>query len=123
MTDLFDRFRKLLSIFYFIGFTLHALDVLGLRLNFLELDFIWKSWIIFLLVFDLAASIGLFLKKWWGDVIFIIIALSQLIAYLKFYDQFGRQEFLIFFHWTCLGLYTIFKFFDCLNLLKIKDKT
>lgn len=77
---IFSKFRLALASLYLIGFALHALDVANLRLNFSEMDLIWKSWILFLLVFDLLASIGLFLKKGWGDVLFITVAACQLLT-------------------------------------------
>ena len=77
------------GVIYFIGFFLHALDVMSLRLNFSEIDFLWKSWILFLLIFDLIASAGLILKKFWGEIAFIMVALAQLTAYLGFSSVFN----------------------------------
>lgn len=108
----FSIFKRTLAVLYFIGFLLHALDVMNLRLNFSEMDLIWKSWILFLLIFDLLASIGLFLRKLWGELLFILIASAQLIAYVGFPSFFGEQESLIVFHIICLTLYGILKVFD-----------
>jgi len=105
----FPIFRLTLAILYFIGFLLHVLDVMNLRLNFSEMDFILKIWILFLLIFDLLASIGLFLRKPWGEFLFISIATVQLVAYIGFSSFFGPQEFLIIFHLLCLAIYGIFK--------------
>jgi hypothetical protein len=108
----FSVFKIILAVLYFIGFLLHALDVMNLRLNFSDMDLIWKSWILFLLLFDLFASIGLFLKSLWGELLFILIAVAQLIAYIGFPSFFVEQEFLIYFHLICLSIYTALKIFD-----------
>lgn len=70
---------------------------------------IWKSWIIYLLVFDTLAAIGLFRKRIWSEFLFLFIALSQLVAYTMFKDIFGDQDFLITFHWVCIILYAALK--------------
>lgn len=108
----FSIFKMILAILYFIGFSLHFLDVMNLRLNFSDMDLVWKSWILFLLIFDLLASTGLFLKKLWGELLFIFIAVAQLIAYIGFPSFFGEQEFLIYFHLICLSIYTALKILD-----------
>lgn len=108
----FSIFKIILAVLYFIGFSLHFLDVMNLRLNFSDMDLIWKSWILFLLIFDLLASIGLFLKKLWGELYFITVAVVQLIAYIGFSSFFGEQGFLVYFHIICLSIYTALKIFD-----------
>lgn len=108
----FSIFKMILAVLYFIGFSLHFLDVMNLRLNFSEMDLIWKSWILFLLIFDFLASIGLFLKKLWGELFFITVAVVQLIAYMGFSSFFGEQGFLIYFHLICLVIYTVLKIFN-----------
>lgn len=112
ISQVFSIFKVILAVFYFIGFLLHALDVANIRLNFSEMDLIWKSWILFLFIFDLLASAGLFLRKLWGEFLFILIATAQMIAYIGFSSFFGEQKFLIVFHITCLVLYGILKGFD-----------
>lgn len=102
----------LLAIAYAVGAVLHLLDVLDLRLKFTAMNTLWKSWIIYLLVFDTLAAIGLCRKKIWGDILFLFIASSQLIAYTKFNAIFGNQDFLITFHVVCIILYTILKTLD-----------
>lgn len=106
------RFRQMLAVFYLLGFILHCLDVLNLRIRFSEVDMIWKVWIIFLLIFDLLASIGLYRQKLWGDILFILIAFTQLFAYIQFSSFFGDQRFLIYFHIVCLGVYGALKFWN-----------
>lgn len=111
-SQIFSKFRLSLASLYFVGFVLHTLDVANLRLNFSEMDSLWKSWILFLLVFDLFASIGLFLKKGWGEILFIVVAVCQLIAYTQFKSLFGQQDLLVYFHISTLTLYLILKSFD-----------
>lgn len=108
----FSFFKIALGLMYFSGFVLHAMDVMNLRLNFSEMNSIWKSWILFLLVFDLIASVGLILKRLWGEVAFIMVALAQLIAYMGFSSFFGDQTFIIIFHIICLVIYGLFKIQD-----------
>jgi len=109
---IFSRFLLVIGCLYGGGFLLHLLDIFNLRLNFSEMNTLWRSWIVFLLIFDLVAAIGLFFKKWWGQLAFLLVAICQLIAYTKFFDVFGSQELLVYFHWTTLGTYLFLKMFD-----------
>lgn len=106
---LFAKFILFLAIAYSIGAILHLFDILNLRLDFATMDPLWKSWIVFLFVFDALAAIGLFKKKLWGEILFILIAVSQLIAYIQFKNIFGNQDFLVNFHIGCIVLYAALK--------------
>lgn len=108
-SSLLSNFLIILAICYLGGFILHALDILNIRLKFSEMNFLWKTWIIYLAVFDLLTAIGLFYKKSWGEVLFLLIATSQLFAYTRFQHIFGKQYFLIYFHITCVVIYVILK--------------
>jgi hypothetical protein len=104
-------YLKVLAGFYLFGFILHVLDLLGLRLKFSDMDYLWQSWIIFLIVGDLIAAIGLWRPHCVGVITFQVIALSQLIAYTVYRDVFGEQYFLIVFHVvTILAFYLILIF-------------
>jgi len=96
-------YLRLLAVSYAFGFALHALDVLGLRLPFSVLPLGWQVWIVYLLVLDLFAAIGLWLGRSWGIALFVLIAFSQLVAYLGFPGYFGQQTFLIGFHVVTLA--------------------
>lgn len=105
----FSFYLRLLSGLYFLGFALHLLDVLNLRLSFTDMDMIWKIWILYLLVFDLIASVGLWLQKKWGKYAFLFIAATQLVAYSIFKEQFGDQNILIYFHILTLILFFLLR--------------
>lgn len=109
LSTLFSKFILFLAIAYSVGAILHLLDILNLRLNFTEMNTIWKSWIVLLLIFDALAAVGLFKKKVWGEVLFLIIAASQLVAYIQFKNIFGNQDFLVTFHIICIVLYAVLK--------------
>lgn len=100
-------FLRTLSICYFVGAALHALDVLNLRLNFSLMSDVWKMWTIYLLFADLFASVLLWKNHRLGIQLFGIISISQLIAYLGFKEYFGDQTFLIIFHSVTLILYFV----------------
>lgn len=100
-------YLKILGVFYFIGGILHILDVFHLRLKFGELPLYWKYWIIYLLVFDLMAAIGLWYQRRWGQFLFLLISGSQLIAYIGFANFFGNQYPLIAFHIVTLAAYLL----------------
>lgn len=102
-------FSKVLSILYFVGFFLHFLDLLNLRLNFAEMSTPWKAWIVYLTLLDLIASVGLWKQKIWGELVFISVALSQLIVYVGFKNYFGSQEALVWFHIFTLAIYVVLK--------------
>lgn len=98
-------YLKILAVFYFIGGSLHILDLFDLRLKFTELSFVWKAWILYLMVVDIIAAIGLWQRKSWGVALFLLVAISQLTAYIGFIGFFGRQYSLIAFHFVTLALY------------------
>jgi uncharacterized membrane protein (DUF2068 family) len=68
---------------------------------------IWKSWIIYLMIFDLIAGIGLWKNRKWGFVFFLIVASTQLIAYTFFQDFFGEQLPLVAFHCGTLCVFVL----------------
>lgn len=98
-------YLKFLAIIYLIGFALHFLDLLDLRMKFSEMTTTWKIWTSFLLSADLIAFIGLWRGKFFGEVAFFAIAISQLIGYGFFKEVFGNQLFLIVFHSATLSTY------------------
>jgi hypothetical protein len=66
--------------------------------QFNQMQLGWKIWIIYLMLADILASVGMWQQKRWGVALFLVIASSQLIAYLWFKEYFGDQSFLIGFH-------------------------
>lgn len=98
-------YLRILSVLYFFGGALHVLDLFGLRLKFEELSLIWKIWIIYLMIFDVVAAMGLWQLKKWGVRLFLMVAASQLVAYIGFTNHFGQQTFLIVFHVVTLLIY------------------
>jgi hypothetical protein len=84
-----------------------------MALHFSEMDFVWKSWIVYLFIFDLVASVGLWMGKRWGIATLILVAISQLIAYLWYRSFFGDQVFLVTFHILTLTIFTLLYFRDC----------
>jgi hypothetical protein len=90
-------YLRILEAFYFLVFFLHILDIFNLRLNYSEMPMLWKTWIAYLTAFDLVAALGLWGKKIWGEMAFLIVAISQLIAYIGFKKYFGYQSELIAF--------------------------
>lgn len=99
------NYLKLLSLCYLIGFGLHVLDLLGLRLNFASMSTAWKIWIIYLTVFDFLVAVSLLYRPLVGIFLFHVVALSQLYAYMAHEDYFGRQDFLVVFHIVTLTIY------------------
>ncbi len=110
-------FLKILAVIYFIGFGLHAADVLNLRIIFSEMTPIWKCWTAFLMLADICAARYLWKGHQIGIRLFQFIALLQIAAYIFFKDIFGNQSFLIIFHVVCLTVYTT------LTYLNFKKKT
>jgi Peptidase family S41 len=108
-----NLFLKILSGIYFCGAALHFADLLDFRLKFSEMDSVWRCWIVYLMVFDFFAAIGLWQKRDWGVALFLIIASSQLIVYVGFPSLFGAQYPLVAFH-----LITIFIFIGLKRHLK-----
>mgnify|MGYP007118530614 CR=1 FL=1 len=98
-------YLRFLAVSYFVGFVLHTMDVLDLRLQFSQMSLIWQIWIVYLMIFDFLASVGLWLARAWGVFIFVTIATSQLVAYIFFQNIFGSQMPLVFFHFASLGMF------------------
>lgn len=108
-------YRRVLALLYFFGFLLHLSDVFDFRLSFSKMDPLWKAWILFLLLADLFAAMGLWAQKEYGDILFVIIATSQLIAYVGFKNIFGDQSELILFHVITLIIYFAIRGFTALT--------
>lgn len=104
-TRTFHLYLKTLASLYLFGAILHLLDIFDFRLRYSELSTIWQVWIVYLLIFDFLASIGLWKAKAWGNAIFLLITISQLIAYLGFKGIFGDQSFLIIFHFATIAIF------------------
>lgn len=102
-------YLRILSVIYAVGGFLHLLDVFGLRLKFSELSDTWKYWIVYLLIFDFIAAVGLWQRKSWGTGLFLLIACSQLIAYVGFSETFGHQYFLVSLHLITLITFFVLK--------------
>lgn len=98
-------YLRALAAFYLIGFLLHFADFFDLRLKFSELSTGWKVWIVYLGLMDLAAAVGLWFQHAAGIVLFLVVAISQLVAYIGFKQYFGDQISLIYFHLATLGIY------------------
>jgi hypothetical protein len=98
-------YRRLLAIAYAVGALLHVADVFGLRLEFSRMPMVWKAWILFLMVGDVIAAVGLWKHRGWGVAAFLTIAFSQLFAYSFCVETFGRQSFLVGFHVVTLSVY------------------
>jgi hypothetical protein len=109
-------YLRILAIFYGYGAMIHLLNLLGFgSLPWEEMSLSWKLGDIFYGVIDPLTGIGLWLKKVWGIVFFLIAALSQLILYSGFSNQFAftiqQQQTLwslIIFHLISLGILGLF---------------
>jgi len=104
-SKIFYYYLKFIGLCYLVGFLLHALDLLHLRLEFSRMKPFFKLWIVYLFLADGFSVYGLFKSKIYGEVLFLIIAISQMIAYIFFKHYFGAQDFLIGFHLTTVLLY------------------
>ena len=102
-------YLRILSSLYFMGFALHLADLLDLRLKFSEMSLVWKVWIIYLSIMDLAVSVGLWRQSKIGINLMLLVAFSQIVAYMGFKEIFGNQIILIGFHILTVGLYLILK--------------
>jgi len=107
---MFKNFLRILAVLYFIAFIFHFLDLFDLRLSFSKMDELQKVWIVYLFLFDLIASIGLWFQKKWGELLFMFIAVSQIVVYGFFREFLGPQTFLIWFHLITLLFYFLLKF-------------
>jgi hypothetical protein len=101
---------RILAVLYAFGGALHVADVFDLRLPFSRLPVFWKGWIVYLLIADALAAIGLWQRKRWGTGCFLVVAASQLLVYGT--SRWGRRHEwpLLVFHivtvtiWAALAL-------------------
>jgi len=103
-------FLKVLSVCFLFGGILHLLDLFDLRLQFSEMNMRWKIWILYLMIFDFIAALGLWKNTRWGIAVFLLIASSQVVAYGFFQELFTPQPYLISFHLVSVCLYFILRF-------------
>ena len=113
-------FFRAIAIFYLVGALFHMLDLFDLRLMFSEMNTIWKAWTIYLLVFDSLTFSLLWKRKSLGQAILIIVAVSQLVAYIRFDNIFPNQYFLIVFHFVTLSLFAMLKIYMNLGSTRIQ---
>ena len=100
-------YLKFLSLCYLVGAVIHLLDVFSVTRDYVNLALVDQIWIVYLLIFDSIAAVGLWKQKKYGEVVFLIIAFSQLIAYVGFQDVFGKESFLISFHVITVSIYLV----------------
>ena len=98
-------YLKVLAVLYLVGSCLHVLDLLDLRLKFSEMNALWKTWIVYLTLADFLAALGLWRGTQVGELLFILIALSQLAVYIGWSSHLGNQTTLIVFHAVTLTGY------------------
>jgi hypothetical protein len=98
-------FLKSIAGLYALGALLHLADLFDWRLEFSGMNLIWKIWTIFLILSDSLTAIGIFKFRMWGIVGFLVVASSQLLAYLFFADTFYKQPALIIFHLVTLMVF------------------
>jgi hypothetical protein len=65
---------------------------------------LWKYWTVFLIVGDSLAGVGLLIGRRFGEIAWLLVAISQLVAYLGFSEHFGEQGILIWFHVFTLSI-------------------
>ena len=102
-------YLRILAVLYLIGALLHVLDLFDQRLIFSQMDSLRKAWIVYLTIGDSIAAVGLWRLKKYGEITFLVVAVSQLIAYGIFKSVFGDQTPLIIFHVVTVLLYGILK--------------
>lgn len=98
-------FLRIVAVLYALGFLFHLADLFDVRLKFTDMNGIWKIWVIYLFAFDFIAAIGLWRFKPWGIAAFLLVSISQLIAYLFFQNIFGPQWSLVAFHLATLSTF------------------
>jgi len=103
-------YLRVLAILYLFGGILHLLDLMDLRLKFSEMPTVWKTWIVYLFALDLLAAAGLWKRTQWGVNCFLLVAFSQVIAYVGFSSYFGQQFYLVAFHVITLAFYFFLKY-------------
>ena len=85
------RFLKTVALWYAYGAFHRLLDLLDLRLKFSTMDVPWKVLIVCKLVLGSMVAVGLWREKLWGEVLFVFMAVGQLLLYMAYGHIFGEH--------------------------------
>lgn len=75
--------------------------------NFLELTTAQQVLTAYTAVVMIAAGVGLWLGASWGTVIWLMAALSEVVAYVAFRDLFGTAWLVVGFHIAAMTIYVV----------------
>lgn len=105
-------YLQILSVFFLFGAFMHLLDLLSLRQSFAGMSEAWQIWTVYLFIMDGIVAAGLYKARRWGLAAFLILATSQLVAYLGFPEIFGRQDLPIGYQTVALAGLALNAFFS-----------
>ncbi len=72
---------------------------------FVDMPIEWQTATVFFAVLDLVAAIGLWLTVSWGTVMWLFMALCQIVMHTVFSDMFARRPWVIVFLLITIGVY------------------
>jgi len=101
-------FLYAMAAIYSTGALLHVLDLFDLRRDFSHMNLAWRVWVVYLLIADAIAALGLWRRRQYGEYAFLFVSASQAIVYLTS-DLFGNQNVLASFHSVCLCVYVLLR--------------
>lgn len=102
-------YLRLLASFFFISGVLRWFTILGVPGwgDFDDLETHQQVLVGYCAVIALVASVGLWIQASWGTVIWLIAALSEIVAFTAFRDVFGGNLPLVVFHFITLIAYLV----------------
>lgn len=107
------NYLKILSIWVFLGVIVHVAAILdrsqylGISntLSFAELPLAWQMMHFYFAILGSVTAVSLWKGEPWGVVLWLFLALNQLIMYLPLAHIFGAQPEVIMMHIVTVGIY------------------
>jgi hypothetical protein len=111
--NVLSNYLKILSIGIFLGVIVHVAAILdrshylGISntLSFGELPLLWQILHFYFAILGSVAAVSLWKGEPWGVVLWLFLALNQLIMYLPLAHIFGTQPEIVMTHIATVGIY------------------
>jgi len=95
-------YMRILAIHILLGGVIHWARIVGYvpwrGSFFIDMPSEWQAATVYFGVLDMVAAIGLWLGVAWGGVMWLFVALSQIVMHTAFSDTFGRRPYEISFY-------------------------
>lgn len=102
-------YMRILSIITLGGGVIHWARIVGYTpwrgSYFIDMPSEWQAATVYFGVLNMVAAIGLWLGVSWGGVMWLFVALSQIVMHSAFSETFGRRPYEITFYVCMMAIY------------------